>query len=64
VVEWVIEVESVPTPVIFSEYVPLGVLLPTLTARVEELDGAAGFGLKVAVAPEGKPLADRLTDEL
>jgi len=36
----VIEAESVPTPVIFSEYVPLGVLLPTLTARVEELDGA------------------------
>ena len=45
--------------VIVSVYDPAGVLAPVVTDIVDEL--LAGFGLKLALAPAGRPLTLRLT---
>jgi hypothetical protein len=64
VVEWVIAAESVPTPVIVRVYVPAGVLLTVAIDSAGDAPGVAGFGLKVALAPEGNPLTEKFTGEL
>ena len=49
-------------PVIVTGKVPVGTATPVLTLMVEEL--VAGFGLKLALAPVGKPVALKLTAPL
>jgi hypothetical protein len=49
-------------PVTVSVYVPLGELPGTFTVMVDDV--VAGFGLKEAVAPKGRPLTVRVTGEL
>jgi hypothetical protein len=44
-------------PVRVSDEVPLGVEASVVTVSVEPLPAATGFGLNVAVAPAGSPLA-------
>lgn len=46
-------------PVMVSGYVPGGVLVPVAIAKVDE--DPAGLGLKLAVAPVGKPLTLNVT---
>jgi hypothetical protein len=46
-------------PVIVSVEVPVGVLATVLTFNVEELP--VGFGVKLAVAPVGRPLTLNVT---
>jgi hypothetical protein len=51
---------SVPlTPVIVSGYDPAGVVVAVVTLSVDVL--VVGFALKLAVAPDGRPLALRVT---
>ena len=45
-----------------SVYVPLGELPGTFTVIVDDV--VAGFGLKEAVAPRGRPVTVRVTGEL
>jgi hypothetical protein len=49
----------VVAPVIVSVYVPPGVELDVLTVNVEEPEPVTDDGLKLADAPEGKPLTLR-----
>jgi hypothetical protein len=51
-----------PLPVTVKGYVPRVVEELTVIFSAEEL--VAGFGLKLPVAPAGKPLADKFTGEL
>ena len=46
-------------PVIVRGYVPVGVVVAVVTARVDE--PVAGFGVNVPVAPPGRPLTLRPT---
>ena len=55
-------VEVPPVPVTVNTYVPRAVEELTVSLSVEEL--VAGFGLKLPVVPEGRPLTDKLTGEL
>jgi len=59
-------VKPPPEPVIVIVYVPTGVELEVDMVIVEDAVGELGLivtleGLKLAVAPEGKPEAERLT---
>ncbi len=47
------------TPVSVTVYAPVGVLGLVVTESVE--DAVAGFGLKLPVAPLGRPLVLRVT---
>ena len=47
------------TPVMLSEYEPMGVVALVVTDSVDE--PVAGFGLSTAVAPVGNPLTLRFT---
>ena len=47
------------TPVAVSVYVPAGVLATAVTVKVDDV--VAGFGVKDAVAPLGKPSTLRVT---
>ena len=49
-------------PVTVNGNVPFGAEALTVIFRTEEL--VAGFGLKLPVAPEGRPVTDRVTGEL
>ena len=49
-------------PVTVKGYVPRFVEELTVTFSAEEL--VAGFGVKLPVAPAGRPLTDKLTDEV
>ena len=51
-----------PVPVTVKVWVPLATLPPTFTVRADEV--VAGLGLKLPLAPDGRPLIDRLTAEL
>ena len=51
-----------PLPVTVKGYVPRPVEELTVMFSAEEL--VAGFGSKLPVAPAGRPLTDKLTDEL
>lgn len=51
-----------PVPVTVKTYVPLAVDEPTVRVSVEEI--VAGFGLKLPVVPEGRPLTEKVTAEL
>ena len=48
-------------PVMVGVYVPTGVLLEVMMVRVEEPDPATDAGAKEELAPEGRPLTERLT---
>ena len=52
-----------PVPVTVIVYVPVAALLPTVSVKVDEPDPGAAMlvGLKLAVAPFGRPLAERVT---
>jgi hypothetical protein len=50
-------------PVTVKRYIPRRVEELTVTFSVEELPDA-GFGVKLPVAPEGRPLMDKVTGEL
>ena len=51
------ECDSVPSvPVIVSGYVPVGVVVAVETVSIEFPEPETDAGLKLAVAPEGKPL--------
>ena len=52
-----------PMPVTVKRYVPCFAEELTVTLSVEELP-AAGLGLKLPVAPDGRPLMDKVTGEL
>jgi hypothetical protein len=54
---------GVPPPVTVKRYVPWCVERLTVMFSVEELPGA-GLGVKLSVAPEGRPLMDKVTGEL
>ena len=51
-----------PVPVTVKRYVPCAVEELTVIVSAEEL--VAGFGLKLPVAPAGRPLTDKVTGEL
>jgi hypothetical protein len=51
-----------PLPVTVKVYVPLGTDDGTETVNVDEL--LAGFGLKLELLPDGKPLTERVTEAL
>jgi hypothetical protein len=51
-----------PVPVTVKVYVLCGVEELTVTVKVDEL--VLGFGLKLPVAPAGRPLTERVTAEL
>ena len=51
-----------PVPVTVNGYVPPAVEELTFMFNVDEV--VAGFGLKLPVAPAGRALMDKLTDEL
>lgn len=51
-----------PIPVTVNVYVPRAVEELTVRVSVEEV--VAGFGLKLPVAPEGRPVIERVTGEL
>ena len=55
-----------PVPVTVMGYVPVGVVLPTVTVMVEMPSPGAGivWGLKLTVVPFGMPEADKLTEPL
>ena len=48
-----------PTPVTVKMKVPLGV--DESTVKVSVVDVVAGFGLKVSVVPDGKPVTENVT---
>ena len=50
-------------PVTVKEYVPLGVEELTVTFSVEELPDAR-LGVKLPVAPEGRPFMEKVIGEL
>src|SRR5437870_3125387 len=50
-----------PVPVTVTEYVPTGVVDPTVMFMVELLPELIGFGLKLAVVSFGRPLAESTT---
>ena len=52
-----------PLPVTVKRYVPCGAEELTVTFSVEELPDA-GLGVKLPVAPEGRPLMVKVTGEL
>ena len=52
-----------PMPVTVKRYVPCFAEELTVTPNVEELP-AAGLGVKLPVAPDGRPLTDNVTGEL
>jgi hypothetical protein len=52
-----------PLPVTVKRYVPRRVEELTVTLSVEELP-EAGLGVKLPVAPEGRPLMVKVTGEL
>jgi hypothetical protein len=58
VVVWTVE-PLVPVMVIVNE--PVGVVLSVVTVMVEEPEVVTDGGLKLAVAPEGNPLALKVT---
>jgi hypothetical protein len=47
-------------PVTVTVYVPVAVVLPTVSVSVELVPELMGFGLKPAVVPAGRPVALRL----
>ena len=51
-----------PVPVTVKRYVPCAVEELTVIVNAEVL--VAGFGLKLPVAPAGRPLTDKVTEEL
>jgi len=51
-----------PLPVTVKRYLPRAVEELTVIFSAEEL--VAGFGLKLPVAPVGRPLTDKFTGEL
>jgi hypothetical protein len=51
-----------PVPVTVKGYVPRAV--EELTVIVSAEEPVAGFGLKLPVAPAGRPLTDKFTSEL
>jgi hypothetical protein len=54
--------DKVPlVPVTLSVLLPLGVEVAVATVRVEEPESVTEVGLKLALAPEGKPLALKTT---
>ena len=56
------ECTNVPlVPVIVRGYVPVGVVVAVETVSVEFPEPETDAGLKLAVAPAGKPLTPRLT---
>jgi len=58
--ETVVVCVSVPlTPVSVSIKLPAGVLVPVVTERLD--DAVAGFGVKLALAPVGRPLTLKVT---
>ena len=50
-----------PVPVTVTEYVPGAVVAPAASVSVELPPAVIELGLKEAVAPEGRPLAERAT---
>ena len=48
-------------PVIVNGYVPVGVVPAVATVIVDEPDVVTDAGLKLAVAPDGSPLALKVT---
>jgi hypothetical protein len=50
-------------PVTVKRYIPWRVERLTVTRSVEELPDT-GLGVKLPVAPEGRPLMDKVTGEL
>lgn len=56
----VVCVAEAPVPVTVIEYVPAGVLAPAVSVSVELLPLVTDAGLNDAVAPAGKPLAERV----
>src|SRR5690242_8612065 len=54
-------VAEVPLPVIVIVYVPAGVALAVEIDRVDGLPLVTDVGLNEAVAPDGSPLAEKLT---
>jgi hypothetical protein len=54
-------VPLVPVPLMISGYVPAAAV-PEFKLSVEELPAVMLVGLKEALAPDGRPLAERLTD--
>jgi hypothetical protein len=60
VVKWVVEVETY-WPVTVSVNVPSAAPAVVAMVRVEPCPAVTDAGLKVALVPEGSPLADRLT---
>ncbi len=52
-----------PVPVTVNGYVPFFTELAAFTVSVAD-EAVAGFGVKVPVAPEGKPLTDIVIGEL
>src|SRR5207302_10604679 len=61
VVEWVGGGLPVPVPVTVTEEVPDGVEDEVEMVMEDDPPAVTDVGLNVAVAPEGSPLADRLT---
>ena len=55
----VVWLSVVLVPVTVNVYVPGGVFVPVVIAKVE--DDVAGFGLKLAVAPVGNPVTPNVT---
>ena len=55
----VVRVKLPLTPVIVSVYVPTGVLVLVVTESVDEV--VAGFGVKLPLAPAGRPLTVNAT---
>lgn len=53
---------DVAVPETVTVYVPAGVLAEVLMVSVEEPPEVTVAGLNEAVAPDGRPLAERLTD--
>src|SRR4051794_33809891 len=54
-------VAAAPVPVTVTVYIPGGVVLPAATVSVDPAPALIGFGLKLAVAPDGRPVAPRVT---
>ena len=51
-----------PAPVIVNGYVPVGVVALVVTVMVDEPEVVTDAGLKVVLAPDGNPLALKVTD--
>jgi hypothetical protein len=57
----VVWVAVVPVPVMVNGYVPGGVVADVETVSVELAPAVTAVGLKLALAPAGRPAADRVT---